>query len=219
MWQAFEAEKTKRAFSSVIRLRRKLYTSTFTIGGNMEQWLDDVEDIRRQLENMNEVIANIEMVNIILQGVEETHRNVVRIFNQPQPGGQPVTLEVVLNTLRGEAETDKAHEESMEAPVAAGVTKVMSAQQQPQHNQQSGQKQKRGKDDQACDNKKAKLSNKKCWFCRKKGHLRHECFGYLAQQKKKAEDAVASNEGSDGGAMEMVQIVSAHPVERIGMVR
>ncbi|ETP10892.1 hypothetical protein F441_13566 [Phytophthora nicotianae CJ01A1] len=61
MWRAFEADKTKRAFASVIRVRRKLYTSTFTLGGNMEQWLDEVEDLRRQLENMNEVITDREM--------------------------------------------------------------------------------------------------------------------------------------------------------------
>ncbi|EGZ10389.1 hypothetical protein PHYSODRAFT_373339, partial [Phytophthora sojae] len=78
MWRAFEADKTKRAFSSVIRLRRKLYTSTVSVGGNMKQWLDDVEGIRRQLENIHEMIPDKEMVNIILQGVEETHRNVVR---------------------------------------------------------------------------------------------------------------------------------------------
>lgn len=101
MWRAFEADKTKRAFSSVIRLRRKLYTSTVSVGGNMKQWLDDVEGIRRQLENIHEMIPDKEMVNIILQGVEETHRNVVRIFNQQQPDGQPVTLDVVLNILRG----------------------------------------------------------------------------------------------------------------------
>ncbi|POM67017.1 Hypothetical protein PHPALM_17046 [Phytophthora palmivora] len=98
MWRTFEAEKTKRAFSSVIRLRRKLYTSTFTVDGNMEEWLDDVEDICRQLENMNEVIPDAEMVNIILQGVEETPRNVVRLFNRGQPGQSQVTLDVVLNT-------------------------------------------------------------------------------------------------------------------------
>ncbi|POM58670.1 Hypothetical protein PHPALM_36663 [Phytophthora palmivora] len=121
MWRAFEAEKAKRAFSSVIRLRRKLYTSTFTVDGNMEEWLEDVEDIRRQHENMIEVIPDAEMVNIILQGVEETHRNVVRLFNRGQPGQSQVTLDVVLNTLRGEAETDRAHDTSSNGTATSGI--------------------------------------------------------------------------------------------------
>ncbi|KAE9029193.1 Retrovirus-related Pol polyprotein from transposon TNT 1-94 [Phytophthora rubi] len=219
MWQAFEADKTKRAFSSVIRLRRQLYTSTFTVGGNMERWLDNVESIRRQLENMHEMIPDQEMVNIILQGVEETHRNVVRIFNQQRPVGQPITLDIVLYALRGEAETDKAHQESKDDPAGGGATKVMSVQKQPYQQRQFGKKWKRGSGDPPSSNKKTKTGDKKCWFCKTKGHLRHECYGYLAQQKKKGEDSSASfSASSDGGSMKMVQIVNGHPVERIGMV-
>ncbi|KAE9007217.1 hypothetical protein PF007_g18397 [Phytophthora fragariae] len=109
MWVAFEKDKTKRAFASVIRLRKELYTTIFRVSGDMDKYLEKLEDLHRQLASMNAIITDGEMANIILQGVETTHRSVVRLFNSPNmmgAGKLEPDLDVVLNTLRGEAERD-----------------------------------------------------------------------------------------------------------------
>eukprot|EP00644_Phytophthora_capsici_P000643 jgi/Phyca11/108951/e_gw1.16.781.1 len=78
MWQSFERDKTKRAYSSIVRLRTLLYSIKYTSGEDMEKFLAKLEDMRRQLANMNAPFADGEMANIILQSVMKTHRNVVR---------------------------------------------------------------------------------------------------------------------------------------------
>ncbi|ETM30507.1 hypothetical protein L914_21817 [Phytophthora nicotianae] len=54
MWDAFEREKTKRAFLNALLLRKKLYSYSFTSDMNMESYLDELEHMRRQLRNMND---------------------------------------------------------------------------------------------------------------------------------------------------------------------
>ncbi|KAE9265443.1 hypothetical protein PR003_g32455, partial [Phytophthora rubi] len=71
----------------------------------MSKYLDKLEDCRRQLENMGDPINGAEMAKIILTGVEGTHQNVVRMFSHVD---EPPELDRVRNTLRGEAEMDKA---------------------------------------------------------------------------------------------------------------
>ncbi|KAJ8574548.1 hypothetical protein ON010_g4665 [Phytophthora cinnamomi] len=56
MWNSFEQDKTKRAYASEIRLRRDLYAAKFTVGEDMEKYLERLEDMRRQLANMNAAI-------------------------------------------------------------------------------------------------------------------------------------------------------------------
>ncbi|KAG2761015.1 hypothetical protein PC129_g13673 [Phytophthora cactorum] len=105
-------------------------------GDNMEQYLDELEDLSRKLANMNAIISDGEMGNVILQGVESAHRNVVRLFNSPSmvgAGNLEPNLDVALNTLRGEAEMDKCityHVKSDdEQPVKAIQTKPCDNQQ------------------------------------------------------------------------------------------
>ncbi|KAG3096429.1 hypothetical protein PI124_g15836 [Phytophthora idaei] len=104
MWDAFE--KTKRAFSNALVLRKKLYSYTFTADMNMESYLDELEYMRRQLRNMNDPIADDEMVKILLQGVAFEFRGVVRMFDKDVRDGNVPALQEVLNTLRSEAELD-----------------------------------------------------------------------------------------------------------------
>ncbi|EGZ13725.1 hypothetical protein PHYSODRAFT_446813, partial [Phytophthora sojae] len=78
MWTAFERDKTRRDFANSIRIRAKLYGAKYAKGVNMDKYLEDLEDYRRQLENMNDSITDADMASIILTGVEGTHRNVMR---------------------------------------------------------------------------------------------------------------------------------------------
>ncbi|OWZ07983.1 hypothetical protein PHMEG_00019544, partial [Phytophthora megakarya] len=77
-------------------------------GEDMEKYIERVEDMRRQLVNMNAAIRDDEMVNIFLQSVVDSHRNVVRMFNRNNAGGAAPNLVTIVNVLLGEAEADKA---------------------------------------------------------------------------------------------------------------
>jgi len=99
MWSSFEDDKTKRAYGSEIRLRRDLYAAKIEPGESMMTYLDRLEEMRRQLANMNAVIPDADMVNIVLQGVVDSHRNVVRMFNRDGAGGAAPDLATVRNVL------------------------------------------------------------------------------------------------------------------------
>lgn len=86
----------------------------------MKKYLDRLDDMRRRLENMNEVVTYEEMVKVILQGVVVSHRNVVRMFDRNNGGAAP-DLATVRNVLLGEAETDKA------CPTEAAKEEVVKA--------------------------------------------------------------------------------------------
>ncbi|KAE9168040.1 hypothetical protein PF002_g30716 [Phytophthora fragariae] len=188
IWTAFEQDKTKRAYASEIRLRRDLYAAKFQPGEGMETYLNRLEGMRRQLANMNAVISDADMVSIVLQGVVDSHRNVVRLFNRNNTGAAP-NLATVGNVLLGEDETDKAC--AVEVPVKdqpALVTKVMTQRPVPP-NPKKKFKKKGG------SGKKVNDETRKCFFCKKKGHLRADCYGWKALQAKKGNDSDASDCG------------------------
>ncbi|KAG6943431.1 hypothetical protein JG687_00018471 [Phytophthora cactorum] len=100
LWEALEQEKTKRAFSNGLLLRKKIYSYTYTPEMNMETYLDDMEMMRRQLRSLNDPITDDEMVKIILQGAAFEYRGVVRIFDKDVRDGNIPSLSEVLKTLR-----------------------------------------------------------------------------------------------------------------------
>ncbi|KAG7378372.1 hypothetical protein PHYPSEUDO_010153 [Phytophthora pseudosyringae] len=73
-------------------------------GMGMDEYLDDMETMRRQLCNMNEIISD---VKVVLQGVAYDYGGVVRMFDKDVHDGNTPFLSDVLNTLRSEAELDK----------------------------------------------------------------------------------------------------------------
>jgi len=150
---------------SVIRVRKELYTTMFRVGDGMDKYLERLEDLRRQA-NMNAVIIDGEMAIIILQGMEATHRSVVQLFNSPNmvgAGNLEPDLEVVLNTLRGEAERDKAIGRGVksddERPVKAMQAKPCDHDHQKKKPPGGG-------------GMKGKKETRTCFYCKKKGHLR-----------------------------------------------
>ncbi|KAF4127649.1 gag-polypeptide of LTR copia-type [Phytophthora infestans] len=200
MWTSFEQDKTKRAYASEIRLRRDLYAAKFTPGDDMEKYLERLDDLRRQLANMNAEVTDNEMVNIVLQGVVDSHRNVVRMFNRNNNGGVVPDLATVVNVLLGEAETDRACAANANNQVeTVPVTKVMS--QRPAIQNTKKRFSKKGG-----SGKKVTQENRKCFFCKKKGHLRADCYGWKALQKKNgsSSDDTADHEGREATSMRMV---------------
>ncbi|KAJ8566648.1 hypothetical protein ON010_g6474 [Phytophthora cinnamomi] len=159
MWNSFERDKTKRAYASEIRLRRDLYAAKFTVGEDMEKYLERLEDMRRQLANMNAAISDADMVNVILQGVVDSHRNVVRMFNRNSNGGVTPDLATV---------------------------KVKK---------NSG--------------KKVSKETRKGFFCKNKGHLRADCFGWKALQEKKGSESEKRGDGNIGKVATPMKLVWA----------
>ncbi|KAE8996638.1 hypothetical protein PR001_g19800, partial [Phytophthora rubi] len=144
--------------------------------------------MRRQLANMNAVISDADMVSIVLQGVVDSHRNVVRLFNRNNTGAAP-NLATVVNVLLGEDETDKAC--AAEVPgkdQPALATKVMAQRPAPP-NPKKKFKKKGG------SGKNVNDETRKCFFCKMKGHLRADCYGWNALQAKKGNDSDASDGG------------------------
>ncbi|KAG3046015.1 hypothetical protein PC128_g24918 [Phytophthora cactorum] len=73
----------------------------------VKRYLENLEDLRRKLANMNATISGGEVANGILQGMKATHQNAVRRFSSPSrvgAGNLEPDFDVVLNTLRGKAE-------------------------------------------------------------------------------------------------------------------
>ncbi|KAG2760089.1 hypothetical protein PC129_g18423 [Phytophthora cactorum] len=178
MWDAFEREKTKRAFSNALMLRNKLYSYTFTADMNMESYLDELKYMRRQLRNMNDPITDDEMAIILLQGVAFEFRGVVRMFDRDVHDGNVPALQEVLNTLHNEAELDNqrkvvvATKDKDKEPA-----KKLQVKEQPQpggkkrqQHQQAGGKRKFKK------NRKEGPETRECFHCSKKGHLKKNCY-------------------------------------------
>ncbi|RAW43453.1 hypothetical protein PC110_g439 [Phytophthora cactorum] len=82
MWVAFELEKTKRNFSNALFARKKFYSYDYAAGMGVDEYLDEMKSMRRQLHSMNDIITDDEMVKVILQGVACAYRGVVRMFEK-----------------------------------------------------------------------------------------------------------------------------------------
>ncbi|KAE9171394.1 hypothetical protein PF005_g27158 [Phytophthora fragariae] len=201
MWVAFELEKTKRNYSNSLFVRKKFYAYDYTHGMDMDQYLDEMEAMRRQLRNLNEIISDAEMVKVILQGVAYEYRGIVLMFDKDVRDGNTPLLADVLNTLRSEAELDKQRSSSRKkgaTPTEAG--KILQVQQQQQQGgsgkrkwkQKTGNKKKfKGKDGEF-------VETRTCHFCKKPGHLKRDCDEFLEKQRLKQQNAVGSA-AKDGG--------------------
>ncbi|KAG2896134.1 hypothetical protein PC117_g23078 [Phytophthora cactorum] len=213
MWDAFEREKTKRAFSNALVLRKKLYSYTFTTDMNMESYLDELEYMRRQLRNMNDPIADDEMVKILLQGVAFEFRGVVRMFNKDVRDGNVPALQEVLNTLRSEAELDNQRKVVVATKGKdKEPAKILQVKEQPQpggkkrqQHQQVGGKRKFKK------HRKEEPETRECFHCGKKGHLKKNCYALQAKKKKSESMAFVRWSGSRDESV-------GHDQTSIGMV-
>ncbi|OWZ01629.1 hypothetical protein PHMEG_00026947 [Phytophthora megakarya] len=176
MWVVFEQEKTKRAFSNALFLRKKLCTYTYKKGMNMDKFLDKMEHMRRQLRNMNDEITDSDMVKLIPQGVAFEYRGVVRMFDKERSS----TSNKSGNTIE--------------------EAKIMQMKQQQQV---SGAKGKRHSKQNRKTNSFKKFKNKNgeagetrtCYFCQMPGHLKRNCD----ECRKKRDQNETESAGKDGG--------------------
>ncbi|KAE9353649.1 hypothetical protein PF008_g4912 [Phytophthora fragariae] len=192
MWTTFVRDKTKIDYANSIRIRAKLYGARYEKGKHMDKFLEGLEDLRRQLENMNMPIEDADMASIILTAVESTHRTIVRMFNQD---GNPPDLNRVLNTLRGEAEIDSAENERN----AGKESDEEDKKQIGSMKQGKGKPPQKGKlPKKKGGGKKPYVENRKCHYCGEKGHLQAACRFRLADLKKKQEKSDDEDDSEAG---------------------
>ncbi|KAE8913790.1 hypothetical protein PF005_g24125 [Phytophthora fragariae] len=200
IWVAFELEKTKRNYSNSLFVRKKFYAYDYTHGMDMDQYID-VEAMRRQLRNLNEIISDAEMVKVILQGMAYEYRGIARMFDKDVRDGNTPLLANVLNTLRSEAELDKQRSTSRKKSAQpAEAAKIIQMQQQQQQggNGTRKWKQKGGGKKKFKGENGEYIETRTCHFCNKPGHLKRNCHEFLEKQRLKKQNE-GKFAGKDGG--------------------
>ncbi|POM60073.1 hypothetical protein PHPALM_31111 [Phytophthora palmivora] len=137
--------------------------------------------LRQQLCNIGteHTIADEEMARVLLMGVSLTHRELVEQFDLPTRQGTPPTLQQVTNALRSRDERDGMVEAvSGDKVNINGGAVVMSMTESKPQRQAQGNKVGSG----------GVLKNRKCYHCRKPGHIKRECWHFINKSKKPKEN-------------------------------
>ncbi|KAE9264683.1 hypothetical protein PR003_g32716 [Phytophthora rubi] len=113
MWGRFVDRQTKREYSNYIFTRDEFVSNRYTPDKTMDQWLREMESLRRQLIHYGKQVSDEDFAETLLGHVSRTHRDVVRQFSKHyvvRDGGavRPVpTAAQVMNALRAESALDK----------------------------------------------------------------------------------------------------------------
>jgi Arc/MetJ family transcription regulator len=86
---------------------KKFFHATYTREQTMDSWFQEIHDTRRELANLGRVTDDDLTVDVILMGVVQSHREVVRQLSRVMtPGGRPMLAQVI-NTVKAETELDE----------------------------------------------------------------------------------------------------------------
>ncbi|KAE9070628.1 hypothetical protein PF007_g26875 [Phytophthora fragariae] len=156
----------------------------------MDQWLREMESLRRQLIHYGKQVSDEDFAETLLGHVSRTHRDVVRQFSKHyvvRDGGavRPVpTAAQVMNALRAESALDErvaCEEESKPAHICSCGKQAQDDSQQSKKNKSKGKQQKgKGRYKSKQQNEERKQAGKKketrtCYECGEAGHLRANC--------------------------------------------
>ncbi|OWZ08946.1 hypothetical protein PHMEG_00018437 [Phytophthora megakarya] len=177
----------------------KLYQCTHRPDQSMEEYLRTMTQLRQQLRNMGaeHAVSDADMACLLLMGVAMTHREMIEQFDLPTRQGNPPTLQQVTNALRSRDERDRMVE--MAGGSRGAVMHVGGAGSGARPGGSAGSISFGGKG----GGKKPFI--RKCYYCKKPGHLRRDCWHYKNKSKKdeskpeKAKEAApAKKDGGEG---------------------
>ncbi|GMF32442.1 unnamed protein product [Phytophthora fragariaefolia] len=142
----------------------------------MADYLRTMTQLRQQLRNVGSehAISDDEMARLLLMGVAVTHRELVEQFDLPTRQGNPPTLQQVTNSLRSRDERDKMVNGSPNSGV------VMSMNSGGDGRGAGGGRGGRGSGGRGGGRKWLPT----CYHCKKKGHLKRDCYHYKNKQAK-----------------------------------
>ncbi|GMF44882.1 unnamed protein product [Phytophthora fragariaefolia] len=190
MWSRFVDRQTKREYSNYIFTRDEFVSNRYTPDKTIDQWLREMESLRRQLMHYGKQVSDEDFAETLLGHVSRTHRDVVRQFSKHyvvRDGGavRPVpTAAQVMNALRAESALDErvaCEEESKSARICSCGKQGRDDSQQSKKNKTKGKQQKgkgRYKSKQQNEGRKQvdkKEETRKCYECGEAGHLRANC--------------------------------------------
>ncbi|KAE8999538.1 hypothetical protein PR003_g4090 [Phytophthora rubi] len=114
MWTRFVDKQTKRECSNYIFARAEFYSHVYSADKSTEQWLREMESMRRQLFHYGKRVTDEDFAETLLGHVARAHRDVGRQFSKHYivrgDGGadRPVsTATQVMNALRAESALDE----------------------------------------------------------------------------------------------------------------
>ncbi|POM72418.1 Hypothetical protein PHPALM_10866, partial [Phytophthora palmivora] len=176
MWETLVSDYTQRDFSYAVMLRRQLYQCSHQQDQSMADYLRTMTQLRQQLRNVGSehAIGDDEMAHLLLMGVAVTHRELVEQFDLPTRQGNPPTLQQVTNALRSRDERDKMASGSQNTGV------VMSM-----NNGGGGRGASSGRGGRSGGGRGGGSKwAPTCYHCKKKGHLKRDCYHYKNKQAK-----------------------------------
>ncbi|KAG2789921.1 hypothetical protein PC129_g8814 [Phytophthora cactorum] len=134
MWNRFVDRQTKREYSNYIFARDEFVSNRFTLDKNMEQWLSQMETLRRWLYHFGKRISDKDYAKPLLGHVSRTHREVVRQFSKHYVVRDGVTVRPVPTSVMAESALDERvanEEETKPAHICSCGKQPQSESQKP----------------------------------------------------------------------------------------
>lgn len=164
-WTALKAYHHKSTMSGQISLLKRLCRLTLPENGNMEDHVTEFLDIHHKLSDMGETLKDKLAASLLLASVPDSYGVLISAIEAGLSKGD-VTLEFVKNKLNEEFRR-RLHKDGNEESNEFAMKSVAT---------------------------KAGGSEKKCFFCKKSGHVKNDCTKFKAWKKKKNAETMKSSE-------------------------
>lgn len=155
-WEQLKSYHEKVTVTSRVSLLKKLCNLNLFEGGDLESHLFEVEELFERLHNAGQDLENSLKIAMILRSLPDSYSGLVTAL-ESRPDAD-LTLQLVKSKLLDEYERRKDRSGGSSSETKAMKTGVRSS--------------------------ATAVSEKTCFFCKKKGHLRRNCRLFQAKQKQ-----------------------------------